>query len=128
MVRVRPATEDERAAVANVLDGAALSFDTDRLAAAITDDEVLVAVPEADGDVDDSSVLGALLLDNEEITAVAVRRRRRDQGIGTALVEAAAERHERLVAEFDAGARPFWTALEFEIEPVDGADRFRGVR
>jgi len=41
------------------------------------------------------------VLDGEEILAVAVRRRRRDQGIGSALVEAAGDRREELVAEFD---------------------------
>ena len=41
------------------------------------------------------------VLDGEEILAVAVRRRRRGQGIGSALVEAAGDRREELVAEFD---------------------------
>lgn len=100
-------------------------------------------------DEDDSgSILGALVLvprgemADEETTrergaygdepgarvdAVAVRRARRGQGIGSALVRAASERHPRITAEFDASVRPFYESLEFEIEPVEeGADRFRG--
>jgi GNAT superfamily N-acetyltransferase len=41
------------------------------------------------------------VLDGEEILAVAVRRRRRGQGIGSALVEAALEDRDELVAGFD---------------------------
>nr|WP_202932677.1 GNAT family N-acetyltransferase [Halorussus salinus] len=61
------------------------------------------------------------------IDAVAVRRARRGQGIGSALVRAAAERHARLTAEFDPGVRPFYDALDFSIAPVEGdSDRLRG--
>jgi len=77
---------------------------------------------------DSGRVLGALVLDGEEITAVAVRRRRRGQGIGTQLVEAASDRRERLVAEFDPRVREFWSSLGFESEPLPDSDRYRGVR
>jgi len=72
-----------------------------------------------------SAVLGALVLEGREITGVAVRRRRRDQGIGRRLVEAAAARRGTLVAEFDAAVRPFYEALGFVVESV-GDGRFRG--
>ena len=128
---VRPASVAELPDVLNVLDGAALETDTGRLRGAIDGEALLVAV--ADGD----RILGALVLDGAEITAVAVRRRRRDQGIGTALVEAAATRRTRLVAEFDARVRAFWERVGFEIRPLDvvrpadavrGRSRLRGVR
>jgi GNAT superfamily N-acetyltransferase len=62
------------------------------------------------------------------VTAVAVRPNRRGQGIGSALVAEALRREGRLVAEFDRRVRPFWEALDFEIEPITGSDRLRGVR
>jgi GNAT superfamily N-acetyltransferase len=119
VTRVREATVEDLPDVLNVVDGAALQVAVDPLKRAIDDDEVLVATAEA-------RVLGALVLDGERIEAVAVRRARRGQGIGTALVEAAAARRERLVAEFDPGVRPFWDALGFAVEPADDG-RLRGV-
>lgn len=123
-VRVRPAAVADLPDVMNVLDGAALRADAGRLRTAIDREDVLVAVEGGD----DERVLGALVLDGAEITAVAVRRRRRDQGIGSALVEAAADRRERLVAEFRPDVRPFWAALGFDIEPTGESGRYRGVR
>ena len=122
-VRVRPATESERAAVANVIDGAALELAEDVLEGAIENGAALVAVTG-----EDERVLGALVLEADRIRAVAVRRNRRGQGIGTRLVEAAAERRDRLVAECDEGARPFWASLGFDVEPAADRGRFVGVR
>lgn len=68
------------------------------------------------------------VLDGEEILAVAVRRRRRSQGIGSALVEAALEDRDELVAGFDERVRPFWKGLGFEIEDAEEAGRYRGRR
>jgi GNAT superfamily N-acetyltransferase len=126
-VRLRPATVDELPGVLNVLDGGALAVDSGRLRSAIDREEVLVAVV---GPSDAERVLGALALSGGEITAVAVRPGRRGQGIGTQLIEAAGDHRARLVAEFDAGVRPFWTALGFEVRSLDGLERrrFRGVR
>lgn len=122
-LRARPATESERVAVANVIDGAALELPDAVLREAITTESALVAVTrEAD------RVLGALVLDGDRIRAVAVRRNRRDQGIGTRLVEAAAECRDRLVAECDERVRPFWASLGFVIESTDDPGRFVGVR
>lgn len=125
-VRVREATVPELPDVLNVLDGAMLDVDSGRLRSAIDRGDVLVAV--AGDDSDDERVLGALVLAGEEITAVAVRQRRRNQGIGTMLVEAATDRCERLVATFDPRVRSFWESLDFGIEPAAEPDRFRGVR
>ena len=106
-----------------VLDGAALGIEADAVRGAIDRGAVLVAV--ADG-----RVLGACVLDGREIVAIAVRRARRNQGIGTRLVGTAAERYatdeDELVAEFDRGVRPFYASLGFEVEPADEPGRFRG--
>ncbi len=120
-MHVREATPDERPAVRNVLDGGLLAVDdvADRIVAG----DVLVAAT-------DGRLLGALVLDDcadgAHIVAVAVRPRRRGQGIGTALVEAAADRKGRLSADFDPPVRPFYEALGFRIEPVGGG-RLRGT-
>ena len=77
--------------------------------------------------VEAGRVLGALVLDGDRIEAVAVRPGRQAQGIGTALVSAAVERRDRLIATFDEHLRPFYEGCGFEIERIDD-DRYRGVR
>ncbi len=122
---VREAGVEELPAVMRVLDGGLLATSAGRVRAAATSGDVLVAV-EAD------RVHGALVLDpagpprGARVEAVAVRRRRRGQGIGTALVEAAADRHGTLVAGFDERVRPFWASLGFEVEPAGEAGRLVG--
>ncbi|MFB6370311.1 MAG: GNAT family N-acetyltransferase [Haloarculaceae archaeon] len=113
---------DERAAVRNVIDGAALALAPTFLETAIGSDDVLVAVP-AEGGV----VLGAIVLDGSVIRAIAVRRRRRNQGLGTALVETAAAQREQLIATFDSSLEPFWMELGFEVIDRDG-NRVRALR
>ena len=118
---IREALPGERAAVMNVLDGAMLT--TDRVGERIEAGAVLAALPERDGE----RILGALVLHGDRIDAVAVRRRRRGQGIGTALVAAAADRRERLTATFDDHVRPFYESLGFDIEPAGEDARWHGV-
>jgi GNAT superfamily N-acetyltransferase len=125
-MHVRTAKAGEVPAVMNVLDGAVLSIAVETVRAGAEDGGTLVAV--SDGDPAAERVLGALVLDRTHIEAVAVRRRRRGQGIGTALVGAALDRRERVTAEFDADVRPFYDAIGFDIEPLDEPDRFRGER
>ena len=126
-MHVRTANADEVPAVMNVLDGAVLSIAVEAVRAGVENGDTLVAVSGDDPAAE--RVLGALVLDGTHIEAVAVRRRRRGQGIGTALVEAAADRRDRVTAEFDAAVRPFYGALGFAIEPLDDAsDRRRGTR
>ncbi|WP_299334812.1 GNAT family N-acetyltransferase [Haloplanus sp.] len=105
-----------------VVDGAALEADAATVRKRIEAGGVRVATVG-------ENVVGALVCDGDRITAVATRRRWRDRGVGTALVSAAAERRDRLVAEFDPDVCRFYESLGFEItetEPADG--RLRGER
>nr|WP_276305747.1 GNAT family N-acetyltransferase [Halomarina sp. PSR21] len=123
---VRTARPDDHLDVRRVLDAALLEVGD--VAAAIDRGEVLVAVETGREDRADETerVLGALVLDSDRVEAVAVRRRRRGRGIGTALVEAASERRGRLTADFREAVRPFYEALGFAVEERDG--RLWGVR
>lgn len=120
-MEIREATVEDLPAVMTVFDGGLLATDVDAVRGAIDRGDLLVAATEG-------RVLGACLLAGEEIEAIAVRRARRDQGIGTALVEAAADRRNGLTAAFDADLRPFYEGLGFEISPSEGDGRLRGVR
>jgi GNAT superfamily N-acetyltransferase len=130
-VTVREATADELASVLGILDGAALETDADRVRTRIEQGDVLVAVPDESraqsgaAGTGRKAPVGALVLDGDEVANVAVRRRRRGQGVGTTLVEAAATRRDHLVAEFDADAKPFYESLEFTVETVS-EERYRG--
>jgi len=152
-VVVREATVDDRVGVRRVLDAAMLDVRADLGERIAAGDALVASEPDreetADRDeaaVRDAPILGALVLvpddersgdaaahadtariDAAHIDAVAVRRARRGQGIGTALVRAAAEDHDRLTAAFDPGVRPFYDALDFSTSPVEGdSDRLRG--
>lgn len=131
-VTVRIAQPEDRLAVSRVLDGAMLAVEglPDRIAAG----DVLVAV-------DDGTACGALVLSPEgppasegdqpldaqdcpdrwrsypHLLAIAVRRRRRDQGVGTALVRTATDRLGTLVADFEDGLQPFYESLGAELVP-----------
>lgn len=118
---IRVARLDDLPTVMNVLDGALLAADATTVHERIECGAVLVAVAE-------SRVLGALVLDGREIDAIAVRRARRGQEIGTELVEAAIDSIDgELTAEFHRRVRPFYESLGFAIEPVNEPNRFRGV-
>jgi len=113
-VAVRPATPDEYVTARSIVEGALLTLERGRLARSST----LVAV-------DGGRIVGALVLDGREIRAVAVRPGRRGQGVGTALVEAAADRRPSLSAAFDPSVRRFYIALGFEVRCSDGQCRGR---
>ena len=128
-VDVRPATGDDLPAVMNVLDAAMLEVDAsavrDRIAGSDGGGGVLVAVAG-------ERVLGACVVDPSDgagghVEAIAIRPGRRDQGIGSALVEAAVERWGPLAADFDEDVRPFYESLGFEVEQI-GEGRLRGRR
>lgn len=121
---VRTATAGEALDALRILEGALLDVDAAEVRTRVADDDVLVA------EVDDR-IVGAAVLDSDRredgahIEAIAVTRRRRGCGIGTALVEAAADRHETLTAAFRPEVRTFWQARDFEIETAgsDGESR-----
>ena len=54
------------------------------------------------------------------VRAIAVRRRRRGRGIGSALVSAATEEFGPLVADFDDAIRPFYESLDATLLERDG--------
>lgn len=114
-MEVRPADPEDLPVVRGICNAAMLSLEE----RALRRGETLVAV-------DDGRIVGALVLDGAEIHAVAVRPGRRDAGVGTALVEAAAARRDRLTAGFDPDVRPFYETLGFDVTR-DG-DRCRAVR
>lgn len=121
-METRIARPTDLPAVMNVLDGASLAVDAESVRERIDAGTVFVAVI-------DGRVLGACVLDGERIEAIAVRRRRRGQGVGRRLVEcAAASTPDALSAEFDRRTRSFYDALGFDVEPTDEPDRFRGRR
>jgi ribosomal protein S18 acetylase RimI-like enzyme len=106
--------------VIRVLHGALLEIDGSTVRQAVGHDDVIVA--DADG-----WVVGALVLEDNHVESLAVRRERRKQGIGSALVRAAvADIGGPVTAEFRAGVRGFWQDLGFEIERE--GDRFYGIR
>ncbi|KTG29434.1 GNAT family N-acetyltransferase [Haloferax profundi] len=121
---VREGSPDELVAVMRVLDAGLLDVAASEVRERLEAGDCLVA--DASG-----RVVGALVLDDDYIDAVAVSPSRRNGGVGTALVEAALDRRGRLTADFDARVRPFYESLGFTIEPISDQqadDRFRGVR
>ena len=136
-VSIRRGTPDDRLAVVRLFDAGLLETDPDRLRRQLDATAGFVLL----GTIDERPV-GAIAVDlapadNSEggdnpepalITAIAVRRRRRDRGIGQRLVDAAADRvaPRPLTAVFDERVRPFYRACGFEVEPHEG--RLRGYR
>lgn len=111
-MRVREATDEEVPTVESILNAAMLEVPAGGTR--------YVACEE-------DRVLGALILIENEIDAIAVRPGRRGQGVGRALVAHVAGERETLVARFDPNVRPFYESLGFEIE--DAAEgRLRGIR
>lgn len=119
---VREARVEEAGQVTAVLDAAMLAVDHDAVTERARAGEAFVAIRERDSE----TILGAVVLDSAEITAIAVRPRRRGQGIGRALVDHAARRTDDLSAGFDPRVREFWASLGFEVETREGTDRLRG--
>lgn len=122
MAAVRVAAGDDFLEVMRVVDAALLDVDASTVERRIERESVLVAGRER--------VHGALVAaprdSGAHVEAVAVRRSRRGQGVGSALVTAALDRWGRLTAAFDPDVRPFYESLSFAVECRDG--RCWGVR
>jgi GNAT superfamily N-acetyltransferase len=116
---VRPATAADHLTVLRIVNGAMLEIDAAEVEGRIGTGDVLVAD-------EDGRLLGAAVLDGENqpshIDAIAVRRARRGQGIGSELVAAAVEREGVLTADFAPRVQPFYESLEFDIEAMEKGD------
>ncbi|QKG92217.1 GNAT family N-acetyltransferase [Halorubrum salinarum] len=123
-VTVEPATPGDRLDVLRVLDAAMLSTDAATVDDRIDAGDALVARSARTG-----GVVGALVAvrpdpDRLHVDAVAVRRARRGEGIGAALVAAALDRGASdpavaaVTATFDADLRGFYERLGFAVRPA----------
>jgi GNAT superfamily N-acetyltransferase len=114
---VEAAHPADLAAVMTVFDGAALEVSAEAVTEHIDRGEVLVARSER------GTVLGGLVgrpRDGDvRIEPIAVRRGRRGQGIGTALLREAGERWGRLTASFDRELAPFYRQAGFAVNYGD---------
>jgi len=144
-VSIRRGNRTDRLAVVRLFDAAMLDTAFDRLSRQLTGTDGLVLIAtreetpigaialdasptseEGRVDIDTTQVDGDT--DPVQITAIAVRRRRRDRGIGRGLIETAADRvaPRPLTAGFDEGVRSFYHACGFEID--SHTDRCWGIR
>jgi len=130
-ISVRLADGADLPQVMNVLDWSRLDIGAERVGERIDAGRVLVA---SEAGENSERLRGALVLSGPgddthsetEIEAIAVRRRDRNRGIASALVERARREVEgALVAAFDVRVRPFYASLGFEIHSMDDG-RFRG--
>jgi GNAT superfamily N-acetyltransferase len=112
-VRVRVARADDELAVCRLLDAAMLSY-------SVSDSPVRL-LAETDG-----TAVGALLASEHErgggahVDAVAVRRARRGDGIGSELVGALIERYGRVTADCRPGVWPFYESMGFRCREREG--------
>jgi GNAT superfamily N-acetyltransferase len=112
MTAVRTATPEDRLAVVRLLDAANLETDLDTVDGRLAAGTVLVA----GGDPPAGTLVARPTAAGAHVVAIAVRNARQDQGVGSALVEAAADRWGRLSAAFDPEVWPFYESLGFTIE------------
>ena len=89
-----------------------LQLDLKIVQSRISSEEVLVAESP-------TSILGILVSTGNIIETIAVRSKRRNQGIGSILVKTAAKKSDGpLVAEFDQMSLQFYQKLGFSITPT----------
>jgi GNAT superfamily N-acetyltransferase len=112
-MRIRSATQQDLPAAMNVLDGADLAVSAGTVRRRIDDGRVLLAESGS------GTVIGALVAlprpDGAHVEAIAVRPKRRGQGVGSDLVAAAGERWGRLTAAFDPTVSDFYRRMGFEV-------------
>lgn len=133
---IRHGNPEDLVDVMRLFDGALLETDADRVSQQLTGDRGCILLAASDG-----RSVGAIALINAEetvedvvwpdsvyISAIAVSKSRRGQGIGRSLIEAAVDwaSPRPLSATFDERVRPFYTACEFAIEEREG--RLWGIR
>lgn len=112
-MRVRQSREEDELDVRRVLDAAILDFSYEGA------DVRLVA--ESEG-----TVLGALLASEHErgggahVEAVAVRRARRGNGVGSELVQSLTEAYAPVTADCRPGIKDFYEALGFRTVESEG--------
>ena len=129
-MQIHTADTEEIPEIESILDAAYLQIESDSLRECISAESVFVAKATRNGTTESEvagPILGALVLDGETITAIAVRPGRRGQGIGSALVTEAKTCRECLIAEFDPTVRPFWESVGFTVSGQSGSERLRGI-
>lgn len=123
-IAIRLAGADTYVDVMRILEGALLEVDAAVVRSRIDAGDVLVAVDT----VKTATVVAAIVLVPRgrwlHVEALAVSRRRRGKGIGSALVRAtlrhAAERDfDRVTVAFDRDLRGFYADLGFAIGPIE---------
>lgn len=121
---IRTGRPEERPAIMNVLDGADLAVSPTRVEELLATDHVLVSESES------GTVIGALVAvprsSGAHVEGIAVRPGRRGQGVGSALLEAAAARWDRVTADFEPGLGEFYRTNGFEVTST--GDRYRAER
>lgn len=114
---VRSAHEYEAEAVIGILDAALLEVDRESIRRRAGSPSILVAVGGG-------SLSGAIVLEGAHVEAIAVRRRERRRGIGTALIHAATAHRGQLTATCDERLRPFYASLGFALSSHPGGRLF----
>ncbi len=118
--KTRPAIPSDIPSIMNIIDGALLQIDLKILNKRISHRDVIVAESH-------TTIIGVVILTENVIDTIAVRSKRRNQGIGSALVFAAAEQVESpLTAEFDSTSLSFYQHLGFLISPL-GENKYIGL-
>ena len=129
---IERATPADRLDIVRVLDTAMLQTDVSTLTERIAADAVICARFERTGAVVGAVVVTRPATDTAHIDALAVRRARRGNGIGSALVDCAvaAARTDRsvrrLTVGFDGSLRSLYTGCGFDIAEDGAADRWVG--
>ena len=131
-VSTEPATPADRLDIVRVLDAAMLQTDVSALTERIAADAVICARFERTGAVVGAVIMTRPATDTAHIDALAVRRARRGNGIGSALVARAVAAASadpavgRVTVGFDDALTPLYTDCGFDIAQDDGENRWVG--
>jgi len=131
-VSIEPATPADRLDIVRVLDAAMLQTDVSALAERIAADAVICARFERTGAVVGAVIMTRPATDTAHIDALAVRRARRGNGIGSALVVRAVAAASadpvvgRVTVGFDDALTSLYTDCGFDIAQDDGENRWVG--